>query len=166
MIANKNAWHAKLYKFTYKSELPKNLCPYFWKFVASVILYIPNLIMQLPMLIVLLFDKDNTNTKCNERRLYSGVIYLCTAILLIYGFVTFHWIKMVFNCYSYNVGAATGGGIIHLFLFGVAMFSLFDHIKTSMSSKKEEEKTPNLIVEFVKAKYNKYCPQIEWKETK
>jgi hypothetical protein len=24
------------------------------------------------------------------------------------------------------------------------------------------EKKPNIIIEFIKAKYNRYCPKIEW----
>jgi hypothetical protein len=31
------------------------------------------------------------------------------------------------------------------------------------SKKSDDEKTDNIIVEMVKAKYHKYCPKIDWK---
>jgi len=31
------------------------------------------------------------------------------------------------------------------------------------SKKSNTEKTDNIIVEMVKAKYHKYCPKIDWK---
>ena len=59
MKADSKSLHARLYKFTYSSDLPVNLCPYFWKLVWGVIILIPNFIIQLPILIYHIFqDKE------------------------------------------------------------------------------------------------------------
>lgn len=171
MIAKTDSTHAKLYKFTYTSDLPKNLCPYFWKLVGAVIVFIPNFILQLPFLIVGLFDKD-TNEHCNERRLFGGFIELAIAVAIGYIYITVQWIKWMFDCYSYSKDGATGGGMVNLFITVIFIIFLVKELISNWKDRRHVargndpvERTPNLIAEFIKAKYNRYCPQIEWKET-
>ena len=60
MKARKKSIHARLYRFTYGSRygLPDSLCPYFWKLVVSLVWFVPNLILQLPVLIYNYFAKE------------------------------------------------------------------------------------------------------------
>lgn len=36
-----NSWHSKLYNIFYTKGLPQSLCPYFWKLVLAIFLFIP-----------------------------------------------------------------------------------------------------------------------------
>ena len=164
MKANKKSIHTKLYKFTYKSNLPDNLCPYFWKLVAGILMFIPNLILQLPTLLfelVGLLFRYKSGNDCTDRRIYGFVTYMSIAVLSIYGSITYHWFKAMFNTYSYDWGWANLGWFIN----GVIIFFLLRYFYLRLRpSKSYEEKQPSIIIEFVKAKYHKYCPKIDWKD--
>ncbi len=42
-------------------------------------------------------------------------------------------------------------------------WGIYEIVKYLKSKKSDDEKTDNIIVEMVKAKYHKYCPKIDWK---
>ena len=63
MKLKENSFSANFYKWVYETkQLPKNLCPYFWKlllgWVICITFSVPIFISLIPMLIVSLFDKD------------------------------------------------------------------------------------------------------------
>ena len=65
MKLNKNSISAKLFRWFYRtSELPTNLCPYFWKLVMAYVFAIPVFIISLPYVIV---DKDSRNESLGNR---------------------------------------------------------------------------------------------------
>lgn len=162
MKANKNSIHAKLYGVTYNSELPENLCPYFWKLVWATIILIPNIIIQLPALILKIFSKDSDLDDCYERRKAGLGIYFALMILSLYLLPTINWIKAIFNCYSYSQEFAIIGGGLNSIIFIVVSFFFIRYIINKKSERIVEEKKPNIVTEFIKAKYNRYCPKIEW----
>jgi hypothetical protein len=49
-----------------------------------------------------------------------------------------------------------------LIIVGI-IWSIFNIEEYLKSKKSDDEKTDNIIVEMVKAKYHKYCPKIDWK---
>ena len=164
MKANKNSLHSKLYKFTYNSELPINLCPYFWKLVFAFIVFIPNFILQLPPIIF----KDTED--CKDKRDSGIIIYILLGLLYLILFFNYHLIKAIFGCYSYTqecVNLAIG---INTFIFVIVSIIMIDKYQYEILSlfinqnkdDSKEEKTPNIIIEFIKAKKNKYCPKIDW----
>jgi len=51
---------------------------------------------------------------------------------------------------------------VSLIVFGIG-WSIVKTAEYSKSKKIDDEKTDNIIVEMVKAKYHKYCPNIDWK---
>lgn len=161
MKANKNSLHAKLYEFTYTSDLPINLCPYFWKLVWGTIIFIPNFILQLPALIIILFTKYDDDDDCGERRNMGGVTYLVLMLLFLYLVPTINWIKALFNCYSYAQDLAIIGGGFNSIIFIVSAF-FFIKYHLRKRQRRIEKNRPNIVVEFVKAKYGKYCPKIDW----
>lgn len=159
MKADRNSLHAKLYEFTYTSDLPINLCPYFWKLVWATIIFILNFIIQLPALIINVFTKDSDD--CKERRSMGIAIYIALLIIFGYSIITFHWIKMMFQCYSYSQELANIGLGFNLVIFIVSSFFFIKYL-LGKRRKRIKEKRPNLVVEFVKGKYGKYCPKIDW----
>ncbi len=163
MKASKNSIHAKLYDFTYSGGLPQNLCPYFWKLIFSAIMFVPNFIVQAPSLIINLFQKHNND--CAENRLNGLAVYVCGAILTLLSIVEFQYFKAVFGAYSYDKFSANCGLIINvMILFILFRWLWIEYVQYWFKKKRTyEEPKPNIVVEFVKAKYNKYCPKIDWK---
>lgn len=161
MKANRKSIHARLYKFTYSSDLPDNLCPYFWKLVLGVLMFIPNLLLQLPMLIynsiLSLFGKRPYND-CNDRRVYGFIIYFSVIVLFLYSYMNYNWFKAIFNYYSYDCVVANFGWIIN----GTIIFLILRYFYFKLKPIKHK-KQDNIIKEFIKAKYHKYCPKIDWK---
>ncbi|MES3018205.1 MAG: hypothetical protein V4721_10520 [Bacteroidota bacterium] len=158
MKANTKSIHAKLYTFTYTTDLPNNLCPYFWKLVFATLVFIPNFVIQTPALIWNFFSK--TFTDLNEKRGVGFVIYVAITILSFIGFTNYHLIKALFNYYSYDHGAAVNGGIIDS---GIAICLIWSLIAYWIRKhRKYSPPKDSVLKEFVKAKYNNYCPKIDW----
>ncbi len=158
--------HAWVYNNTYGSALPGNLCPYFWKLVFAFIILIPNLILQIPVIIYNPFDKYR-NARPAEKRVFSFGIHLCLTIIICLIIATYHWIKAIFGCYSYNAEWAN----IAIVTYSIcSIFGLYYAIKWWVKKLDEhkhtwhhkKEKYPSIIIEFLKAKYHKYYPKIDW----
>lgn len=159
MKANKNSIHSKLYYFTYDSDLPDNLCPYFWKLLFAFLVFIPNLIIKFPYFILdKLFFKHEYNTSTDQTA--KGLMtWILLFIIYSISFVNWHLIKAIFNCYSYIsecANLALGFDIICLIIISIIIYNY--HVKKDMISD-----TINIPIEFIKAKYNNYCPKIDWK---
>jgi len=161
MKANSKSLHARLYKFTYSSDLPVNLCPYFWKLVWGVIILIPNFIIQLPILIYHIFqDKEDykSDTAKDNRGIGTG-IWLGLIVLSGYLYLHYHMVKAVFNAYSYDSDLAAIGTIIDIVFLLVFLVLWYSEWR---KANPKEEKPPGVVQEFIKAKYNNYCPKLEW----
>ena len=53
-----NSWYVWLWNYTYAKDVPNNLCPLFWKLVVAILLFIPNVILRIPVTIVNLISKN------------------------------------------------------------------------------------------------------------
>jgi hypothetical protein len=181
MELSTKSWHARLYKLTYGLKygyLPSNLCPYFWKLVVAIILFLPLMT-------------------------WHWVRYCSIKILDIYNEIKGHqyhespirllvWDEIT-SSFATNLVAFAGVGIIYLlgsgfddycvplFIFGIIGMGLIGlltialcihliykyvqnhkvEIHDSITVDKKPRK-PSILAEFIKAKYNKYCPQIKW----
>lgn len=63
----------------------------------------------------------------------------------------------------WDLGAIIGyGGVIFGGLYFLYVLIRRTIIKRRKANVTYEEPTPNILAEFIKAKYNKYCPKIEW----
>lgn len=167
MKANKNSIHANLYQFTFNSELPGNLCPYFWKLVWATIIFIPNFIIQIPSRIQNLFEGEGRDAV--DHRACGTIIYLGLLFLATYIYSTYQWGKAMLDCYSYNSQFANTGIALNSIIIAVFLICLIRRIIKGMKKEHEgvekKEKQPSVVIEFIKAKYNKYCPKIDWDET-
>jgi len=162
MKLNQNSLSAKLYRWFYKTDtMPTNLCPYFWKLVTAVILS--------PLLAIYTLPYEIINYKRRRRDTYSNMLgeslscwILIAAIISMISPLGFFfympdtdsllWVIM-------GVGCILWGSLI---LGGIG-WGIYETVKYLKSKNSNTEKTDNIIVEMVKAKYHKYCPKIDWK---
>lgn len=173
MKLSTKSWHAKLFDLTYPTVLPKNLCPYFWKIVLACIIFIPMAAWFTPLYLFKrvdkLFNKEvdfsiSSDGFCSV--LFAAAFAINVAVFLLFGMAAMwffpidfnkeaNWVQVV-GIIGWTITILVGSGI------GFAM------IKEKIEERKErrggatKEPSPNILVEFIKAKYNKYCPQIDW----
>jgi hypothetical protein len=175
MELNKNSFSAKLYRWFYGTEtMPKNLCPYFWKLVIAYPMAVPLLIVTLPHEIIYFKSRSN-DENIGERIFVSFVIVLL--FLAAFGILSAPSILFGYNPpkdqfmhYVVLTGAMLWVvGIVAGVVTGVKY--LIRKIKEPKRMYDEEgnyvisyKKKPNIVAEFIKAKYNKYCPKIDWQD--
>ena len=171
MIANNHSFHAKLYKFTYSSDLPENLCPYFWKLVIGFLLLIPNALLQLPTRIFKGLLEDLYSTDFKDTGNYQSYGLLTWFLLALAAVVIISLIHLGLWIFGFNhIPFLAGLGMT--VLFTVAAFvsvHFYNEWKEDREFKKElrrlegiEEKQ-GIVMEFLKATYNRYCPKIKWR---
>lgn len=166
MKINYNKWHAKLIRFVwFKNErtMPKSLCSYFWLIVFGCIWFIPTLIMSIPYYIGKLLP-SGIGTKGIGR--YIDSIYtlgLCIfAMLGFVGMIVGSQISAI--SFYFGFKADKDFTMAGIFVQGVAFILIIaykiDRLKRSRAGTKVDK--PNLVKEFIKAKWNKVCPRIEY----
>ena len=162
MKLNKNSISAKLFRWFYRtSELPTNLCPYFWKLVMAYVFAIPLFIIPLPYVII---EKSSSIESLNSR-IWGGFVCWVILFLLITALtpIMLFWHTPVKDSLLetlIEIGVFTWitGLIIGIMWF---IHHLGEKIKERRNLPKEEKRS-NIIVEMVKATYYKYCPKIDW----
>jgi hypothetical protein len=162
MKLNQNSLSAKLYRWFYKTDtMPTNLCPYFWKLVTAVILSPLLAIHTLPYEII------HYKRKCRDT--YSDILGVSLAYWLIIIAVICMISPLSLFFYTPDKDSLLMGMIVLAFCIWVSLIVIgitWAIVKTVVylqSKKSDDEKTDNIIVEMVKAKYHKYCPKIDWK---
>jgi hypothetical protein len=178
MKLNKNSFTSRLYKWFYGvSEyqgLPNNLCPYFWKVVLMYLTIIPYTLFSIPVVVYDLFDKQYKNgERTTGERLgisagvYIGLFVLATlisAILALFIKVekdTLFEFLVVGGCLFWAGLTVVGviEGVKHLREYTTTDKGYYDTTEDKWVVKKTKV---NMTTEFIKAKYNKYCPKIDW----
>jgi hypothetical protein len=174
MKLSKNSISAKLYQWFYlTNNLPNNLCPYFWKLLLMYVLIIPYFIVSLPCLISdykEYFDSKKYYWQSFNERFFVGlafyfILFIIFLMLTALSHIFINYTKDSLFFYFSMVGFC-------FWLLGIVF--LIIHLITSISNKikyrrnlindddDDNEKKPNIVIEFIKAKYNNYCPKIDW----
>ena len=177
MKLNSNSISSNLYRWFYATnDLPNNLCPYFWKLVLAWLVLIPYSIVCLPVIISELVDKDYCydNNSTGSRIGYSVLVYA--------GLFGILCMLSVFGCFftlpekdTFYMFLVTLGSMIWLIAIvfgsieGVKSFREWNYRRKIKYDKdgyriwnEPKQQKTYLVVEFAKAKYNKYCPKIDW----
>ena len=150
-----NSWYVWLWKYTYNEKLPSNLCPFFWKLILAIILFIPNFILRLPLVIGSIFYKRIEK----ESSALGIIIWIILVFCMFITYSLFHFIMYLFDAYSYDSGAALCGGVI-LVSLGVVVICNY---LCNKSYYLENNLKNNIIISYTKSIYGKYCPKINWK---
>lgn len=177
MKLKSNSISSKLYRWFYVTkELPNNLCPYFWKLVLAWLVLIPYSLFCLPVILHELFDKNyrytdnSTGKRIGISTVIYGMIFLILCMILFFGLF---FIKPEKDSLYGFMG--TIGGLLWVISIVIGIIEgtkalnewnqrrkiKYDEDGYRIWDEPKEEKT-YLVVEFVKAKYNKYCPKIDW----
>ncbi len=182
MLLKTNSLSSMYYRWFYgktERELPPNLCPYFWKSVFAWLIAIPYAIFCLPVILMETFDKgyENGDHSTGARIGMSIFIYFALFVLFMLGVS----VTLFFTTYPKDsfLGNMAFGGIL-IWIFGGIM-GAYHGIKAIIELVKEKKREQrykkvmsnggtyfeyvpkeNIIIAFIKAKYNKYCPKIEW----
>lgn len=160
MELNSNSINARLYRWFYHkhtNQMPKSLCPYFWQLLIMYVFIVPYTLITLPY---------HLFNRWNNESFVSGIVGSLVVYLFLFGiftmvsFVTFLFVGLPAN--GVWVHICVCGFVLWFFVIG-ALFSKFIEYLWEKPKGTFKEKKPNLIIEFIKAKYNKYCPNITWK---
>ena len=180
-----NSVNAKLYRWFYATQsMPQSLCPYFWKLLIAWTFCVPYAIITAPIRNKLSYysEWENGAQKIGVSIMLWGmigmVISMVYSITSLWGFYP----DKSFLGTIQRFGVAT---FIILFFIGlifgiIILFKFYfdkkrDNRRKTIWSSSEQDyilnpdyrgDTPNLLIEFIKAKYNKYCPKIDWLDPK
>ena len=166
MKLKKNSVTTKLHKWFYgipnKYFNPINGCLYFWKTMLMYLLIIPTSIVCLPIILLELIDNDKSDPiKLGDRLAYSLLLYFLIYILIIMGgAIGSFFIDYAKHSFFYETTSL--GFFIWIVLIFILLCLGIDAIISHYKETNSKNKSDNLVIEFVKAKYNKYCPKIEW----
>jgi apolipoprotein N-acyltransferase len=176
MKLNLNSVSARLYRWFYAtSQMPQSLCPYFWKLVLMWIFILPYTILSLPTILTDSRDFDDKTT--GERALMGAIYYFILGMVI----CMLSWVGLFFTSPTKDtpwMHMLVAGGVGWCVAIGGGSIALFKELKERREARRikydadgyriweePKEKQPSIVVEFVKAKYNKYCPKIDWDET-
>ena len=181
MKLNQNSISSKLYRWFYGTNvLPNNLCPYFWKLVLAWLVLIPYSLVCAPVIVAELIDKDykyqdnSTGKRIGFSVLIYFMLFCISSMLSVIGLLFITPEKDTFYMFMVTLGimiwaAAIVVGVIEgvgaLKEWNYSRKINYDENGRRIWGEPKEQKT-YLVVEFTKAKYNKYCPKIDWTDNK
>lgn len=186
MKAKRNSISARLYRwFYFTDEMPNNLCPYFWKLVIAYTLILPLTAICIPVILKELKEGHYSEEDWFQRIALSGVIWgmgflsflalFSPITLLIWG-----WFSEKSLFHSWQFVGIIVWSIVLVVLLTTAISYVISKRKEKKRKRAQEymwnedgewvpnpdyvphEERKNLLVEFIKAKYHKYCPKIDW----
>lgn len=174
MKLNINSVSARLYRWFYAtSVMPESLCPYFWKLALMWVFILPYTILSLPTMAM--DFKDPSEHRSTGERVGVGLIMwffigMITSMLSWIGLIWVTPTKDSVFLHMLVIGFIGWGVTIILGLVALFKWSMEKWKQRGIKYDKDgyriwhtEPKQSSIITEFVKAKYNKYCPKIDWK---
>ena len=177
MKLNINSTSAQLYRWFYATQqMPESLCPYFWKLVLMWVFIVPYAILSLPVILMDLRDPERRTT--GERAGVGLIMYFILGMLI----CMLSWIGAFFaepvkdSVWFHMLLTGALGWLVAIIFGGIELYKVLKEKWENRGIKYDEdgyriwdeprEKQPSIIAEFVKAKYNKYCPKIDWNHNK
>ena len=181
MKLKSNSISSKLYRWFYGTDsLPTNLCPYFWKLVLAWLVLIPYSLVCFPMILTEIYNKKYKYTdNSTGKRIGLGIIvyFMLLVITSMISLICAFFVspeKDSFYLFLSTLGAVAW--VIGIILGSIEGYKVFEDWNYRRKIKYDEngyriwnepkQKKTYLIVEFAKAKYNKYCPKIDWVDNK
>ncbi len=166
-----NSLPAKLYRWFYSTnDMPQSLCPYFWKLTLMWIFILPYTLVSLP--VVIMDGKDPWEDRTMGERLGYGFIVWAGLFMLI---SMLSWFGLFFaqptgdSFWFLVLSIGFIGWAAAIILGAISLYKRWEERRSNYHIKnvgkiypKKKSKRTSIIVEFAKAKYNKYCPKIEW----
>lgn len=181
MKLEKNSLSARVYRDFYNTkDMPQSLCPYFWKLLFAWPFTVLFALFALPIWLVERRGKK-THVPMVGKAFFGLVLYATIVLIFSIGVaISAYWITYYNGTpwfEFYKIGVLTGLlSIVVMIVFGI--FILIDKIRDRAYYKAmrnaydengnwiPEENRPktkgNILIEFIKGAYLKYCPKIDW----
>ena len=183
MELNRNSISARVYRDFYnRSTMPDSLCPYFWQLVFAWPITIVLAPLAFPFWIMERKSQDRMGVPTIGKAFFSFALLLLLLLVFCVGvFISSAWITYYQKTYWYEWWV---GGVVTFFIACVSfivwgifyLINLYKERQWQLHHQaaydengnwipEEHRVYPkgNIIIEFIKAKYNKYCPKIDWK---
>lgn len=148
--------NAKFYMWFYNKYLPTDLCSYIR---ALLFAYVYTTIFSVFIIPAIIFEKLSDEKL--EKAIPRTIVGILLLIILVFCFSMIYSISMLWTGFVDNPFCIIGftAWIVTLITFVVWFIgSIVKRYK-----KKHKEKSPSVLVEFIKAKKKKYCVTINWK---
>ena len=162
MQLNNDSITARFYRWFYNTKnMPLSLCPYFWQLVWMWVILLPLTILTLPTFLMSRGEEDVTwiSRIGVSIVMYCFLLFMVTMVLAIidYFFTNFAEGTTLYELAQIGV----------FFWFWVVLFLFFLFLgylskKINKGKKTLKEDRPSIVLEFIKAKYNKICPRLDW----
>lgn len=163
---------AKLYRWFYlESEMPQNLCAYFWKLVLGFVFSTPLFVLTLPTIVTNFISKNSEIKSFSERIAYSLTLWIVAAGIfsLAVALITFPQ-GILDTSNPFLLPQLVGYFlIVSSLIWGILWIAKFitNRVETNSFSAGEIENKSSvnrniLIVDYIKSKYLKHCPRINW----
>lgn len=177
MTLKRNSLYGKLYQWFYLSDLPKSLCPFFWKFILAVLFCIPVFILRIPSMIFDFYNKksekkkhDEYNIKYNENykfyyyspfggfaiKILIGIAGYCIFILVLF------WFAGLIQLISKGITPLSFNWIVINIIFLLRFLFFYFATKPKNIIKLKTPKFIEMTKESFKGFLNNYCPSITW----
>jgi len=174
MELKRDSFNTRLYKWFYckrNGNLPDNLCPFFWQTVLMYLTIVPYSLYSVVIIVLEQFNQSDSNSvweRLGYATLMNIFIFAGWAVLFVpyFGF-TWGWdtdssgfwtALYITGGVCWFIGIVVGGWELLKFIVRSTVHGV-DH---AIESTGGYEKT-TMVKEFIKAKYNRYCPKINWK---
>jgi hypothetical protein len=164
MNLKQNSISAKLYRWFYNQQtMPESLCPYFWKLLLMWVFILPYAIISLPTIWAKQRQYYTTFEKFGVGLFAWFLLGMVICMLSWVGLLFFEPVK---DSFWWSILAVGMAGWIAILGVGIALF--IEKLEYRNIERDEygfiirKQKKESIIVVFIKAKYNKYCPKITW----
>jgi len=183
MELNRNSLSARAYRDFYGTNvMPESLCPYFWALAFAWPIVIICAPLAWPFWLADRKRGYRMDVPTIGKAFFGIALGLCLYLVACLGvFISAAWITYYKPTLLYNMYCA--GGVIAIAVpIIAAIFGTFYLIGIYKDKKRERDyqymwdengnyipledrvyPKSNIIVEFIKASYKKYCPKIDWK---
>ena len=151
-------------------KMPQSLCPYFWKLAIMWVFIVPYTVITLPIVVLKYESRNSTSERAALGMLLWLFLFVAFSMVSLIGIF---WIDPEKNPTFRGLFIAGIVGWVVAAVFGVV--GLIHWLKDKWESRHirydengyriytDPVKQDSILVSFVKAKYNKYCPKINWK---
>lgn len=170
LYLNRNSITSRLYRWFYKTQiLPTSLCPYFYKVLFIYVAIIPYTSICIPYFTYWGLSKSFKEENVYKNRLKESMILLGILFSVGWGILMLLYPPIFFNntsgfFHTFGLLGVSIGIYLSLTVGGIVYLLTYIQNKRNVEWWEQDgSKKPNIIIEFVKAKYKKYCPQINWK---
>lgn len=161
MKLNKERLDIRMYTWIYtttKYDLPNNLCSFFWLYLLMWPLALIHITFLLPSVLLEIYNKENLSISNRLATSFFSYVLMLFLTSMIYGPIAYFLGYIDRKNPWFIMGEALWfTGIVLVIGFGIYKLQ-----KWISSKKVKKEKTPSIIVEYIKAKKDKYCPKIDW----